>query len=136
MAGPRVREYSEEQRQEFLKLLEDNHGNITKTCKQMGIRGMHRVICEWRKKYPEFDEGVRRTITGLFDDIEEGVMKQARIDGYFPAARFLLMSHPEGRARGYAKRAELAGPDGRGIFSSFADMMESALGGDGDDDAP
>lgn len=115
---------------EFLNLLDENDGNITKTCKQLRIKGMHTTISKWKKANPAFAEGVNAITHAVFDDIESSTMRQARREHYFPAQRFLLLSHPEGKRRGYGKRNELTGADGTDVFRSLVDMMNVAFDGD------
>jgi len=118
-------EYTDDDRETFLLLLDENNGNISKTCRQMNppIAGLHDTVNGWRDRIPWFNAAMNRVVKTIFDDIEGNTFSRARTGDHFPSERFLLLNHPEGRKRGYIKRSELTGADGNPLFGSFADLM-------------
>jgi hypothetical protein len=121
--------FSTADKKRFLSLLETNYGNITKTCRQMRILGGHATIKTWRDRHDWFDKAMAEMRQKIFDDVESNVF-EAAVDGspFDPACmsarRFLLCYHPEGRARGYAARSELAGVKESPL--SFVQLVERA----------
>lgn len=121
--------YTEQDREQFLLRLEANYGNISKTCREMGIKGMHQTIACWKERFEWFKEGLKEVQTSMLDCIEGNVM-EAAITGpildkiAFTARKFILSSHPGGRERGYAHRLEASGPGGTPL--SFVQLVEQA----------
>jgi len=118
--------YTDEDRETFLLLLEQENGSLTRAMQRMDppIQS-HQTIRDWRDAYPWFSEGIRQITRVIFDDIEANVFSRARKGEHFPSERFLLLNHPEGRRRGYVKRSELTGRDGQDLFQSFADLVSA-----------
>lgn len=127
------RKWTDKHRKKFLLLLEKNKGNISRTCRQMGIRGAHETVRQWRKKYPWFQMAMREYQDTVFDVIETNVfaiaMDESEESLYNPQAitarKFLLTYHPAGHARGYKPRGELTGEGGGPLtIRSFVEIME------------
>jgi hypothetical protein len=120
--------FTDEKREKFLRQLERNYGNVSKTCRQMGVLGGHATVKLWRQKYPWFDEAIQRIREQLFDDIESNIFEAAAQGPPDDATRlsarkFLLSTHPEGRRRGYGKRHDVQGTLG---VCSFVDLVLAA----------
>jgi len=124
--------YTDEQRKRFLSRLEKNHGNVAKTCREMGIRGAHATVKLWKDKYPWFGEAMEETVHREFDQIEANVF-EAAVNGpplnatAMSARRFLLCYHPEGRRRGYGRKEEV---EGTVQIRSFVDLIHAVEGED------
>ena len=125
--------YTEKHRKKFLMLLEKNKGNISRTCRQMGIKGAHDTVNNWRKRHPWFDKAMAEYQDYVFDVIETNVFaiavdeskKNLHNPQALTARKFLLTYHPAGHARGYKPRGELTGEGGGPLtIRSFVEIME------------
>ena len=116
-------------REKFLIKLEKNYGNISKTCRQMGIKGGSFTVSKWRQEFPWFQAAVKEIKEMQFDKVEENVFKLA-VDGpiadasALSARKFLLTHHPEGRQRGYRRKDELTGRLGVGSFAELVQEID------------
>lgn len=54
--------YSDRDRKRFLTRLEKNHGNVSKTCREIGIRASHGTVKLWKNKHPWFREALEETV--------------------------------------------------------------------------
>ena len=137
-------QYTDEHRKRFLVLLEENTGNITRTCKQMGIKGAHQTIKNWRSQHPWFDQAIEEYVHSVFDVLESNVFKTALDESVramfdptvLSARKFLLTHHPQGRKRGYRPRGEITGEDGGPVqvrsFVELVNRVEERMIGEGD----
>lgn len=129
--------YTDETRLRFLELVEKNGLNVAKTCRQMGIGSAGVTVRKWKRDFPWFAERMSELMHSLFDDIEEKVFDAARNGDAcnlvaFHSRKFLLVTHPEGRRRGYTTRQEITGKDGKPLtFLSLAEAAEDDGGKQG-----
>jgi len=88
--------YTEDYKQQFLKLLESNGGNIASTCRSLKVA--RRTIFNWAAESVEFAESLREIKEAIKDNMETALY-HAGIEGNVVAQIFYLKTQaPE---RGY-----------------------------------
>lgn len=117
-------EYSKDDMERYLEAFKETAPQIQKACRKAGFRKLgYATIARWRAEAPWFAEAMDDILHDLFDSIEEQEFDRAR-KGKTESSRFLLMNHRIGRERGYGRRTELSGPQGKPI--NWAELMKEA----------
>ena len=126
MGGVNNLVYHKEDLDRFLDQLKKYNGNVTRAAKAAQFKGGRTVINRLRGAYPIFDEDFQNTMEEIYDEIEEYATRKAiKSDAM---ARFMLVSSPRGRARGFGKVTALTGKDGGPI--QWKEFFESVTSGD------
>jgi transposase-like protein len=92
----------------FLAAYELNHGNISATCRAVGID--RQTYYNWREKFKSFDNACFDIEEGLLD-LSEGKLRELVDDGNLGAICFHLKC--KGKHRGWVERSEITGAEGR-----------------------
>ena len=90
-----------ERKKDFLIVFENNLGNISETCKKIGIS--RTTFYEWYKKDKEFKEKIEEIKESLLDFAESILMKKIK-EGDNTCLIFFLKT--KGKNRGYTERIE------------------------------
>lgn len=87
---------------QFLELLENNAGNISKTCKASNIG--RTTFYDWSKQSEHFKKEYENVMENLIDEVESSLMTNIK-KGDTIATIFFLKTR--GKSRGYIERQEI-----------------------------
>ncbi len=94
--------YTREKKKMFLKILEKTAGNISASCKQVGIN--RQTYYNWLNKDKKFKQEVDSIQEGLIDFAESMLMKKIK-DGDTTSLIFFLKT--KGKHRGWSEKLEV-----------------------------
>ena len=89
-------------KENFLIVFEINTGNVSETCKKVGIS--RNTFYDWCKKDKEFNTKIKEIKESLLDFAESVLMKKIK-NGDITALIFFLKT--KGKHRGYSERFEV-----------------------------
>ena len=116
--------FTDADRRKFLKLLRKNEGHLTKTCKQMGIRGGASTIKKWKEKHEWFKEELELFVDEQLTQIDDNASELAIKEKHPALIKFFLQCHPRAKELfGYTNKTEVTGKDGKPLIC-VQDMME------------
>lgn len=96
--------YTKKFREEFLRLLESNQGNIKATIESTGNQISRQTVYSWRDKHEEFRERLEAIKEGWLDNVESALYRGA-LEGNTTAQIFILKTL--GKERGYIEKTEI-----------------------------
>ena len=91
-------------KEKFLELLEENHGDLHKTYTTLGIK--YNRFYEWRKTDPEFDAAIDRIKLDTVRWVESKMFEKIA-EGDKDLMKFYLKMHKDGQKLGYIETKKI-----------------------------
>ena len=105
--------YTDEDKKKFLKILEKTNGNISAAARRFGIIGGAVTVYKWRKKDDKFAQGVDDIVSNALIRMRDNAFELAVKKKNVNMIKFLLAHHPQAKKLfNYSQKTEVSGPNG------------------------